>query len=243
MEVKFSRRYSAGLTMQASYVLSKAVTDADNYSSTPTSMDAYNLRLEKSIASFDQTHQVKLTYVYELPFGKGKRYLNSRGVASALLGGWRVAGIQQYVSGTPVSAGTTVSFPIFNGVNRATVPTYDGWRAPTRGDKFDPNADSFLQPASFFGPQPATAFGNATRYNPKLRYWPGFNENFSLARSINLHGEQKRLDFRWEMFNLLNRTQFGPLSNAATIQHPNFGLWRAQTNTQRRMQLSLKFYW
>src|SRR5205814_3445297 len=76
MEVKFSRRYSAGLVLQASYVLSKALTDSDNYSSTPTSMDAYNLRLEKSIAGFDQTHNVKLTYVYELPFGKGKKYLN-----------------------------------------------------------------------------------------------------------------------------------------------------------------------
>ena len=244
MEVKFSRRYSAGLTMQASYVLSKALTDADNYSGTPTSMDPLTTcRLEKSIAGFDQTHQVKLSYVYELPFGKGKPYLSSKGVASALLGGWRVAGIQQYVSGTPVNVGTTVSFPIFNGVNRATVPTYDGWRAPIKGDKFDPNADSFLQPASFFGPQPTTAFGNETRYNPKLRYWPGFNENFSLARSINLHGEQKRLDFRWETFNLFNRTQFGPLSNATTLQNPNFGLWRAQANTQRRMQLSLKFYW
>ena len=149
MEIKLTKRYSGGLTMQASYVLSKALTDSDNYSGTPTSMDAYNLRLEKSIAGFDQTHQVKLTYVYELPFGKGKTYLAGRGVVSALFGGWRVAGIQQYVSGTPISLGTTVSFPIFNGVNRATVPTYDGWRAPIKGSKFDPNVDSFFQPASF----------------------------------------------------------------------------------------------
>src|SRR5262249_36295683 len=229
---------------QASYVFSKALTDSDTYSSTPTSMDPlYNLRLEKSIAGFDQTHQVKLTYVYELPFGKGKPYLSSKSVASAVLGNWRIAGIQQYVSGTPVNVGTTVSFPIFNGVNRATVSTYDGWRAPVKGDKFDPFADTFLQPASFFGPQPTTALGNETRYNPKLRYGPGYNENFSLARTINLHGDHQRLDFRWETFNLFNRTQFGPLSNATIIQNPNFGLWRNQTNTQRRMQLSLKFYW
>src|ERR1051326_8215242 len=177
-------------------------------------MDAYNLRLEKSIAAFDQTHNVKLTYVYELPFGRGKTFLNRRGVASAVLGGWRIAGIQQYVSGTPISVGTTVSFPVFNGVNRATVPAYDGWRASVKGSKFDPNADSFLQPVSFFGPQPTNRFGNETRFNPKLRSWPGFNENLSLARSINLHGEQHRLELRWETFNLLNRTQFGPLSGA-----------------------------
>ncbi|HZT31120.1 MAG TPA: TonB-dependent receptor [Bryobacteraceae bacterium] len=242
MMLKLSKRYSSGLTLQASYVLSKALTDSDNYNSTPSSMDAYNLRLEKSIAGFDQTHNVKLTYVYELPFGKGKRYL-TRGVSSAVLGGWRVAGIQQYASGTPISIGTTVSFPIFNGTNRATVPTYDGWRAPIHGGSFDPNKDSFLQPASFFGPQPTTGFGNETRYNPKLRGWPNYNENFSLARSIPLKGEQQRLDFRWETFNLLNRTAFGPLSGATTLQNPNFGLWRTQSNTQRRMQVSLKLYW
>lgn len=241
MEVKLSRRYSAGLTLQASYVLSKAITDSDNYSSSPTSMDAYNLRLEKSIAAYDQTHRVKLTYVYDLPFGRGKKFLTG-GVPSALLGGWRIAGIQTYSSGTPISIGTTVSFPIYNGTNRATVPSYDGWRAPTKGGSFDPAVDTFLQPASFFGTQPTTQFGNETRYNPKLRSWPGYNENISLARSITLK-EDKRLDFRWEAFNLLNRTAFGSLSGGGTLQNANFGLWRTQSNTQRRMQVSLKFYW
>jgi hypothetical protein len=160
-----------------------------------------------------------------------------------VLGGWRVAGIQQYVSGTPISVGTTVSFPMFNGTNRATVPTYDGWRAPIKGSRFDPNVDSFLQPVSYFGAQPTTQFGNETRFNPKLRSWPGFNENFSLARSIRLQGEQKRLDFRWETFNLLNRTAFGGLGGATTLQNNNWGLYRTQANTQRRMQVSLKLYW
>ncbi len=242
MELKLNKRYSSGLTLQTSYVLSKSLTDSDNYSSTPTSMDAYNLRLEKSIAGFDQTHNVKLAYVYELPFGKGKQYLSGNKLASAVLGDWRVAGIQGYSSGTPVSVGTTVSFPIFDGTNRATVPTYNNWRAPVSG-KFDPNADSFLQPVSFFGPQPTTGFGNETRYNPKLRYFPNYNENLSLARSIKLNREKQRLDFRAEAFNLLNRTQFGPLSGATTLQNNNWGLFRVQSNIQRRMQLSLKLYW
>jgi len=242
MQLKLSRRYSAGLTVQASYVLSKALTDSDSYSSSPTPMDALNLRLEKSIAGFDQTHLVKLTYVYELPFGKGKRYLSNKGVASAVLGGWRVAGIQRYSSGTPISIGTTVSFPIFNGTNRATVPTYDGWRAPIKGSKFDPAVDSFLQPVSFFGTQPTTQFGNETRYNPKLRSWPGYSEDISLARTITFK-EEKRLDFRCDTFNPLNRTTFSSLGGGATLQNSNWGLWRSQGNSQRRMQVSLKLYW
>jgi hypothetical protein len=49
--------------------------------------------------------------------------------------------------------------------------------------------------------------------------------------------------FRCESFNLLNRTAFGPLTNGTTLQNANFGLWRNQTNTQRRVQLALKLYW
>lgn len=239
MQIKLSKRYSSGITIQGSYVLSKMLTDADSGGGTP--LDHYNRTLEKSIASYDQTHVVKINYVYELPFGKGRRYLASNKLASAVLGGWRIAGIQSYQSGTPVSLGTTQSIPIFNGGNRATVSTYDNWGGTWSG-KFDPAVDTFFQPASWFGTQPTTQLGNATRYNPKLRNFPGYNENVSVAKSITLK-EARRLDFRWEAFNLLNRTQFGSLSNGNTLQNANFGLWRTQANSARRMQLSLKLYW
>jgi hypothetical protein len=84
--------------------------------------------------------------------------------------------------------------------------------------------------------------GTITRYNPKLRNTPGFSESFSFARSITFK-EAKRLDFRWEIFNLLNRTQFGALSGGGTLQNANFGLWRTQSNSARRMQVSMKLYW
>ena len=239
MLVKFSKRYSAGLTVYASYVLSKLLTDADSGGGTPE--NHYNRRLEKSTASYDQTHVVKLNYVYELPFGKGRKFLNQGGVASAVLGGWRFSGIQNYSSGTPFSLGTTISFPIFNGGNRATVATYDGWRGAIAGSKFDPAVDKFLQPVSFFGVQPTDRLGSLTRYNPKLRNWPGRGESVSLARSIKFT-ESKRLDFRWEAFNLLNRTSFGALSGGATLQNANFGLWRT-SGSGRRMQVAMKLYW
>jgi hypothetical protein len=239
MQVKFSHRYSSGLTVQASYVLSKLLTDGDSQGSGPE--DHYNRVLEKSIASYDQTHVVKMNYVYELPFGKGKKFLSGKSAASAILGGWRFAGIQNYQDGTPIGLGTTVSFPIFNGTNRPTVSTYSGWAGSYTG-KFDPGADSFFQPASWFGTQPTTSLGTATRYNPKIRYFPSYNETVSLARSITLK-EQKHLDFRWETFNLLNRTQFGALSGGTTLQNANFGNWRSQSNSGRRMQVSMKLYW
>ena len=57
----------------------------------------------------------------------------------------------------------------------------------------------------FFPAQPAAAFGNSTRFNPKLRLFPNYNENMSLAKSIVIR-EQMRVDFRWEGFNVFNRT-------------------------------------
>jgi len=185
---------------------------------------------------------VKVNYVYELPFGKGRKFLNQTGVANAILGHWRISGIQNYQSGTPFGLGTTVSFPIFNGGNRPTVATYDNWRGAVAGSKFDPAVDKFLQPVSFFGTQPTDALGSITRYNPKLRNFPGYSESFSFAKSIPIK-EQRRLDFRWETFNMFNRTQFGALSGGGTLQNANFGLWRTQANSGRRMQASLKLYW
>ena len=246
MTAKYSKRFSSGLTVQASYVLSKMLPDTalivGATSPTLQSYDSYNYSLLKSISGYDQTHNVRVNYVYELPFGKGRRYLSSKSVASAIIGGWRFSGIQSYGSGTPVALATTISFPIFNSVNMITAPTYDGWRGAIAGSKFDPNVDSFLQPVSFFGTQPTNALGDITRYNPKLRNMPNYSENISLARTIQIH-EKGRVEFRCESFNLLNRTAFGPLTNGTTLQNANFGLWRNQTNTQRRVQLALKLYW
>jgi hypothetical protein len=240
LEVKYNKRYSSGLTIQASYVFSRLLTDADSQSSGEPE-NQYDRALEKSISAYDQTHVVKLNYLYELPFGKGRRYLSSKSAASAILGGWRFAGIDGYSSGTPIGLTTTVSFPIFNGGNRPTITTYQGWRGTYTG-KFDPAKDNFFQPVSWFGTQPTTALGNATRYNPECRYFPNYNESLSLSRNFSIK-ESKRVEFRWETFNLLNRTQFGPLSGAASLQNANFGNWNSQANSPRRQQVSLKFYW
>lgn len=70
--IKAERRYSAGLTFQWNYTFSKILTDADNYDvSGSGSQDQYNRRLEKSIGQFDQTHSLKMSTIYELPFGRG----------------------------------------------------------------------------------------------------------------------------------------------------------------------------
>ena len=237
--LKMDRRFSKGLTLNWNYVFSKVITDSDTYYANMTgAMDHYNRGLEKSIGAFDQTHVLKFSTLYDLPFGKGQRWLNS-GVLNQVLGGWRIAAIQVYSSGNPIALVRNNPLPIFNESTRPYVTSYDDWRAPVGEGGFDPGRDRFLKPASQFGAQP-NDFGNVTRYNPKVRAFPNLNENVSIAKTFRV-GEVIRIDLRGEAFNLFNRTVFGTGStslNAATL-----GLVTNQSNSPRQMQAGLKVYW
>jgi hypothetical protein len=238
LSIRATRRFSSGLTFQWNYTLSKLLTDSDTYYTSNQAEDQYNRRLEKSIGAFDETHSLKFSTVYELPVGPGKRWL-SRGFASRLFGGWRLGGIQTYGSGFPLGVTRNNPLPIFNGPTRPLITSYTGWRAPISGSKFDPNKDKYLNIAAF-PTQPVALFGNETRFNPKLRSLPLFNENVSLAKSFHLT-ETKRLDFRFEGFNLFNRTQFG--NPDLNLNDSTFGVITSQANTPRQMQAAMKLYW
>jgi hypothetical protein len=239
MVLKVERRYAAGLTFQWNYTLSKLLTDSDSYDGSTTSQDQYNRRLDKSIGRFDQTHAVKLSTIYELPFGKGRKWMNRSGAANAVLGGWRVSAVQSYFSGFPIALARNNPWPVFNGATRPTISGYDDWRAPIRGEQFDPAVDRFLDISRFQIPQPVQ-FGNSTRYNPKVRAFPMLNENISMAKSFGL-GESRRIDFRWEAFNLFNRVVFG--TGSANLNATTFGVVTNQANDWRQMQVALKLYW
>ncbi|MBK7926263.1 MAG: TonB-dependent receptor [Bryobacterales bacterium] len=237
--LKLDKRYSAGVTLQGSYVFSKLVTDADGYNPDNGTLDHYNRRLEKSIGEFDLTHNLKMTYIYELPFGKGQRWLNG-GPASWVLGGWRLAGTHFYSSGYPLTLTNSAALGgiLFNGRSAATVTTHEGWFSNISNPNWS-GTDRYFQPASFFGPQPTDRAGNMTRHNPKARQPWNLNENFSLAKSFRIT-ESARVDLRWEMFNASNR--FRPNPGSTNVQDPNFGRVQSQLNEPRRMQLGLKIY-
>jgi len=238
LALKLNRRLANRLTFQWSYAFSKLLTDSDTYyANSGFAEDNANRHLEKSIGAFDQTHVVKLSTVYELPLGKGKRWL-TQGIANQALGGWRLTGIQFYASGYPLAITRNAPLPILNGTNRPYITTYEGWQATYTGG-FDPNKELYLNPSAFPA-QPNFLLGNATRYNPKLRGFPNFNENVSLGKSFSIT-ERVRLDFRAEAFNLFNRTVF---SNPVTNLNSNtFGVVSGQSNSPRQMQFALKLYW
>ncbi len=240
MVVKFDRRFSQNLTLQWSYVFSKLLTDSDSYFANTEvgAQDHYNRRLEKSIGQYDQTHQLKFSTLYNLPFGKGGKWVTS-GFLSHIVGGWRIAAIQVYGSGLPLDLARNNPLPINNAITRPTIASYDNWRPPIAGDKFDPAIDRYTQPLSFFPTQPIN-FGNATRHNPKHRAFWTKDENVSIAKTFNIT-EGIRLDLRGEAFNIMNRTVFG--TGSTNIQANTLGIVTNQVNTPRQMQVGLKLYW
>src|SRR5262249_26357542 len=144
-----------------------------------------------------------------------------------------------YSSGFPIALGRNNPLPLFNAIDRPAIDTYEGWRAAVQGGKFDPNVDRFLKPANQFPAQPI-GFGNATRYNPKVRAFWNKIENISLAKSFRFT-ESVRADLRGEAFNIFNRTIFG--TGNANLNAGTFGQVTSQVNDPRQMQVGLKVYW
>jgi hypothetical protein len=234
--LKVNQRFSNGLTLQGSYTYSKLMTDADSFSGSGGSLDAAHPEWEWGVGRFDTPHSIKLSSVFELPFGEGKPWLNS-GIGRHLAGGWRIAVIQSYSSGLPIGVTSNAPLPIFNLTNRPNVTGAD-WRAQIAGDEFDPRVDRFLNPAAFA--QPVGALGNAPRINGDVRRPWDLNENVSIAKSVKLSSSLS-MDLRLEAFNIFNRVIWGtPVTNFSSN---TFGVVSSQNNTPRRMQLGLKLYW
>ena len=242
---KLEKRYGNGLTLQGSYVFSKIITDTDRYGIDGNALDHYRRYLEKSVGAYDVPHNFKLSYIYDLPLGKGKKYLNS-GAASVVLGGWRFAGIQLYSSGNPIALGNSVSFPLFGGGNRADVTTLEKWINEPSNPDWRGATRYFNSPCTFVTcnaagqvTQPTDRLGNSPRYNTHARNRAALTENFSLAKTFAFT-EKIRMDFRWEAFNAFNRVRLA--TGSANVQSLTFGQVTSQLNEPRRMQFALKLY-
>jgi hypothetical protein len=245
--LKLDKRYSSGLTLLSSYVFSKMFSNADTTAVPGRNvMDHYNRGLEKALSFDDQTHVFREAFSYDLPFGSGRRWMQD-GLASHIFGGWGIAGFLEYASGTPMNVNPGITSVPGGAGNRVLITSYDNWRAPVSGSKFDPFKDVWWNKAAFGvdanGRQMTSTeilyagFGNATRNNPKVRTPWLLNENFSVSKNFPIT-ERIKLTFRAEAFNIFNRFRLGgPDSNFVSA---SFGNIRSQGNDPRRMQFALK---
>ena len=103
LQLELRRRFAAGLLFNWNYVFSKGLTDyyADSQSSSANYYTLRNGGMNKGLSPYDITHQWKANWIYELPFGHGKRFLNRAGLIDRLVGGWEIHGIARIQSGRP----------------------------------------------------------------------------------------------------------------------------------------------
>ena len=241
LQVKYEYRMRRGLMVLNSFTWSKAKDNgagslegetAGNY---PGPQDFRNMDADYSTSGYDQPLNDTLSFVWDLPVGHGRKWLtDSNAVVNGLLGGWTVSGINTMASGEPVTLRYTPSAAfqvsgitqIFRGANN--------YRPNVNGDPYgDKNSvTSYLNPATVTVPtDPSQPFGNAPRNNVSGPwYW---SVDFVAAKEFPIPiGDQTRLQFRFEAFNLFNRTNFRAPNGVRT--DANFGTITSRPGTPGR---------
>lgn len=200
--------------------------------------DPFNLDNDKSVAAFNLTHIFTASWVYQLPFGRGKRFSSGNRVVDALAGDWQVNGIGTFTSGVPYDVG--VSGDIANTGNGGCCNGfYERLNLVGNPNPAHRTREQYISRSSFGVPAPFK-FGNLGRDSLRSAYFDNFD--FSLFRefAIPAFGETRRLEFRFETFNTFNATVLDiPDRNFAD---PNFGAVSNVRNIPRQLQFSLKFY-
>ena len=238
LQVKVERRYTRGLYLLNSFTYSRARDNASGHLETQNGdnsrVNYRNLDGEFGVSGYDQPLNNTTSVVWELPFGKGRKFgSDMSSLMDGLLGGWRVVGINTMTSGVPINL--TYSPAATSNVSGS--PTY---RPNLTGDPFTPSGGitNYLNPATVEIPTDRTQpFGNAPRN--AARATPFYQMDLGLHKSFGLQGDQRRIEARIEAFNLLNKTNYqsanGNRSSSA------FGTITS-TYAARQIQLGVKFY-
>lgn len=230
LEAQLQHNFTSGLFFQASYTFSKWLSDN-------TSPNVYYKNREKDLNSNDRTHVFALSYVYELPFGRGRRFgSNSNGFVNAVLGGWNAAGVQHYQSGTPIGVGCGQNLFGAGAARCSYVPGQPLYN-PSWNPK-DPNSP-YLNKAAFI--QPANGvFGNVGAVIPGIRNPIQMSEDVALSKIFNMGSERRTLEFRGSAFNVANRHLLGSVGTSITSS--TFGQFaNPQANLPRNVEFSLRF--
>ncbi len=238
LQFTVARRSGRGVTWLADYTFSKTISNMDSamntYSNYGRPQDYYNLRLEKSIASYDQTHSAKFGVRYELPLGKG-----------LVRAGWTLQLLGRYSSGFPLSFyGTPPANANFAGYRADMVnPNGQSLYAGFDASRFDistlssPGNNRYVTAGLVRDAQPYT-LGNAAFATSQIRGFPFFNEDLGVQKDFRIR-EGFRVQLRAEFLNVLNRHRFSSIeTNAAS---PLFGqVTGVDANQYRQTQVGLR---
>lgn len=252
LQLKLQKHFTHGGTILGSYTFSKLMTDTETSTDWLETgiagslgqiyQDYNNFRGERSLGLFDVRQNLTVSYVYDLPFGKGQHFLGDvQGVADKFVSGWAFDGIATFQEGVPLNfiASPNTSNSFGGGLRPNIVPgcdkhanTYTGGANPHGINQYF-NVLCFSAPANF-------TFGDESRTDGGIRA-PGINNwDLAVVKSTSIN-DRFSLQFRTEFFNAFNRTQFGPPGQVyQTGGVSTFGIISSQQNNPRLIQFGLR---
>jgi hypothetical protein len=232
------KRMSRGYAFTIAYTNGKQISDTRGLSTGVGYQNAYDRAAERSLDGTNPQQIVSISQVYELPFGRGKRWVTG-GTGDKLLGGWQVSGIYAYQSGIPLSIDTTNTLGIFSSTLRADIVSGVPLRAPAGDRGFDPARDRWINPDAFRSPV-ANSFGTSGRYVPWLRGPAFLSEAIAVLKDTRVT-ERLNLQFRTEFSNPFNRVVFA--NPIQTLTDSRFGRITSVQTGPREIQFGLKLMW
>jgi hypothetical protein len=248
MTVDVRHRFSKGLTFRGVYTWSKAEDDGDSLNATAAAnapalvQNPLNVRGDWGPATYDVRNAGVMNVSYDLPIGNGRQMLNSvSGWENAIIGGWTLNSIVTIQSGFPFTPQLSFN-PSNDGDSRN--PVRPNWKPGFTGPVILGGTTQWFNPAAFIVP-PAGTFGNVGRNvltGPGLVTW-----DFSVMKDTHLF-ERLNLQFRAEIFNLLDRTNLNTpnlivFTSAAGAPSPVAGSFTSTSTFSRQVQFGLKLLW
>jgi hypothetical protein len=259
-QLKAEKRVAHSTWMLLSYTVSKNLTNAETgqgqyaWGNMTGAISPYQLRRNYGTAAFDVPQNLSLAFLYQLPFGRGGRWLNHGGVIDKVVGGWNFTSIIKATSGTPfIFRSSACNIPA-----QFVMQCIPG---------ILPGAKPFLQSPGSFNPGPtetASLFNSAAFENPSVfNFYAGKGAPVSNLRGPGFHNqdltfmketgitEKLRMQFRAEFFNIWNWHQFTtsgwnyglngtPTAFITDVSSPSFGEWNGAVTRPRNVQFAAK---
>ncbi len=229
LQISFGKKLTQGMMIDGNYTWAKNIEEG------LTHQDSYNLRASRGLATIDIAHRFVVSYLYELPFGKGRKFGGSApGVLDAFIGGWQFNGITTFQSGTPLNITANNTAGLFNPLTR---PNTNG-NNPNLSGKVDQRLNRYFDTSVYSQPA-AFTFGNV---GPTVNIRNDGIKNFDLSLFKQFRPlERLAVQFRVEALNAFNTPRFG--SPNTSVTSTTFGQITSQANAPRQLQFGLKLLW
>jgi len=232
LQLKVEKRLSRSFTLLASYTNAKIIDDIGN------PQNNNNLRAERAISTLDRSQRLVISEVWELPFGKGRRFANSApALANLVIGGWQLNCVATFQTGQVLAISSATNTT--NSLGGRQRPNSAGKSAKLSHESVDSMLSRYFDTSVFTQPPPFT-FGNLGRTLPDVR-GPGVNNfDISMVKGFPVR-ERLNVQFRGEFFNAWNRTEFAnPGTSYGTAQFGVISGVSNSANPARQVQLALK---